>query len=304
MYGISRRALLVGLAAAAASYTVAGGKVISQEAPADATTYSLGWQPDLPSLEGEQKYELSFNSDLPEQVDLSTLSEMPPVYDQGQIGSCVANAVAGAIQFARRRQDKDSDFIPSRLYLYYYARAKLGPVINDQGSRISDAVAIAKDQGVCEEAYWEYDGSGSANSLFKSSAKAALEPSEECQERAFQYRVTECRAVQKTENNLKSLVAGGTPVIFGFTVYSNMFGVGGAVKTLEMPSSRDKLIGGHAVLLVGYDDETRMFRIRNSWGRRSHDRGYYNMSYDYVLSPLARDFWIVRDTFSIAPVAN
>src|SRR5215472_16166590 len=87
----------------------------------------LGWVRDLPDPR-DRMYSapLGLLQQLPPSADLR--SQCPPVYDQGRIGSCTANAIAGAIQFDRRKSGENPDFVPSRLFIYYNERAMEGHV--------------------------------------------------------------------------------------------------------------------------------------------------------------------------------
>ena len=97
---------------------------------------------------------------------------------------------------------------------------------------------------------------------------------------------------------MKGCLASGFPFVFGFTVYesfeSNAVASSGIV---PMPAPNEKIVGGHAVVLVGYNDAVDRFRVRNSWGTRWGQKGYFEMPYLYVTSgSLASDFWVVQQT--------
>ena len=94
------------------------------------------------------------------------------------------------------------------------------------------------------------------------------------------------------------MLAGGRPVVFGFTVYESFESQEVASSgVLPMPDPKENVVGGHAVMLVGYDDAEDRFRVRNSGGYRLGQNGYFQMPYLYVTSPsLASDFWVVQKT--------
>ena len=84
--------------------------------------------------------------------------------------------------------------------------------------------------------------------------------------------------------------------MFGFTVYES-FESDAVAQTgnMPMPNSAEQVIGGHAVLAVGYDNEDRVFIVRNSWGEGWGDAGYFYMPYAYLLDDnLADDLWTIR----------
>jgi C1A family cysteine protease len=85
-------------------------------------------------------------------------------------------------------------------------------------------------------------------------------------------------------------------VVFGFTVYSAFESQQVATTGIvPMPSPADQIVGGHAVVLVGYNDAVDRFRVRNSWGTGWGQQGYFELPYLYVTSAqLASDFWVLQ----------
>lgn len=167
-----------------------------------------GWIPDLPDQRDFMfAAPMKVQAKLPPSVDLK--AQCPPVYDQGQLGSCTGNGVAAAGQ------------------------------------------------------------------------------------RAVSYS----RVVQSL-NQLKGALAAGFPVVLGFTVYESFEGADvAATGVVPMPGAGEKVLGGHCVVAVGYDDSSQRFIIRNSWGAGWGQDGYATMPYPYLLSSsLASDFWTIRMT--------
>src|SRR5436853_3992768 len=91
-----------------------------------------GWIPDLPD-QRDQFFAAPFQAlqSLPHSVDLRP--SCPAVYDQGQLGSCTANAIGGAIEFDQLKQHLAQTFTPSRLFIYYNERVIEGTVDADSG---------------------------------------------------------------------------------------------------------------------------------------------------------------------------
>lgn len=231
-------------------------------------------------------------ANLPDFVDLRQY--MPPVYDQGQLGSCVANAVACLLQYERKRQGiPEGDRVPSRLQIYYGARRMEGTVHSDAGSQIRDAVKWVSKHGAAFEDGpdgWPYDP-----------AKVFTQPPDDLD--AYRDKRVAYRQVPQTAQGIMSSLAEGWPVAFGFTVYDELDGPEVAKNDasdplsgrLPMPRQGEAPLGGHAVVIVGYDNGPRTFLIRNSWGDAWGLRGMYLMDYEYVLrSDLSSDFWQIR----------
>src|SRR5437870_7998594 len=115
----------------------------------------FGWVPDLPDNRDHlYAAPMAKLGPLPRKVDLR--KHCPPVYNQGQIGSCTANAIAAAIEFDRKKQ-KLADFVPSRLFIYYNERSMEHSVPIDNGAQIRDGIKSVGKQGACPEREWSYD---------------------------------------------------------------------------------------------------------------------------------------------------
>lgn len=255
-----------------------------------------GWMPDLPDNRDHlYAAPMAMLRRLPAKVDLR--KHCPPVYNQGQIGSCTANAIAAALQFDRRKQ-KLSDFTPSRLFIYYNERSMEHSVPLDNGAQIRDGIKSVGKQGACPEREWPYDDTpaDSNTNVWPSGAKPAEKPSKSCYTDAKKFRAVTYQRVDRTLSQMKGCMADGYPFVFGFTVYDSFESVD-VEKTgvLDMPLPSEDVVGGHAVLAVGYDDKTQCFMVRNSWGTSWGKRGYYTMPYSYLLTEnLSDDFWTIR----------
>jgi C1A family cysteine protease len=221
---------------------------------------------------------------LPPKVDLRP--QCPTViYDQGQLGSCTANAIAGAIQFDRLKQKRKPDFIPSRLFIYYNERDMEGTIASDSGAQIRDGIKSVAKLGDCPETEWPYV-----------IARFATKPLPKCFGDAVKYKAVLYQRVIQTLNQMKGCLASGYPLVFGFSVYES-FESNTVAKTgiVPMPASSEKQLGGHAVLAVGYDDKQQRFIVRNSWGKSWGMSGYFTMPYAYVTdSNLSDDLWTIR----------
>jgi C1A family cysteine protease len=258
----------------------------------------LGWVRDLPDNRDHlYSAPLSVLGALPVRVDLRP--QCPPVYDQGGIGSCTANAIAGAIQFDRLKAGEMPDFVPSRLFIYYNERAMEGHVKFDAGAQIRDGIKSVNKQGVCPEPEWPYDDTAPEDDddPFPEGARAAVRPPDQCYADALRHTVVSYRRLNHVLlAQLKGCLAEGYPFVFGFTAFSSLWDDAGTPRTyIPLPSNHDRKVGGHAVLAVGYDDSTLKFTIRNSWGLDAGECGYFYMPYAYLTDPsLSADFWTIR----------
>lgn len=220
---------------------------------------------------------------LPAKIDLR--SNCPPVYDQGQLGSCTANGIAAAVQFDRMKQKQLPDFIPSRLFVYYNERVIEHTVSSDSGAMIRDGIKSVAQQGVCPETEWPYD-----------IAKFTNPPSAGCYKDALKYKVVQYQRLVQNTNQMKGCVASGYPFVFGFTVYESFESPQVAKSgVVPMPGPTEKVLGGHCMCVVGYDDSQQRFIVRNSWAATWGMQGYCTMPYAYLTdSNLASDFWTIR----------
>lgn len=229
---------------------------------------------------------------LPKMFDLRNMC--PVVYNQGQEGSCTANAGCAARAILLR----NPSLYLSRAFLYYEERNLRGTTDQDSGASIRDICKAAKKYGICEDLYMPYiDGD------------YTTPPSDEAIKNALKYTITAYKRLISIDDIKKSLVFNQNPVLIGMTVFESMES-DAVAKTgkLPMPIQNEQQLGGHAVLVVGYND-TKSFQsmifnminfgicssgyliVRNSWGEAWGDKGYFYMPYEYFLK-YTYDYWI------------
>jgi C1A family cysteine protease len=246
------------------------------------------WIPDLPDPRdwifadtfGKAVPKYITAAKAPSSVDLRP--SLPPVVDQGQLGSCTANAWAGDMGFLEIKASQV--FSPlSRLFIYYNERLLEGTVSSDAGAQIRDGVKSLVTYGVCSETEWPYDVtkfSQEPSTIFYISARMHKASS--------YYRLN-------TLDDMRSCLASGYAFVLGISVYQSF--ESDAVKqtgVVSLPIQGEKRLGGHAVLAVGYDDSTQRVLCRNSWGANWGIKGYFTIPYSYLTNPsLASDFWTV-----------
>jgi C1A family cysteine protease len=220
---------------------------------------------------------------LPPRVDLRP--GFPPPYDQGELGSCTANAIAGALQFLEQKEGAASPEMPSRLFIYYNERALEGSVGSDSGAQIRDGIKTVVKEGFCPEQMWPYD-----------IESFATRPPAECYREALRERVSRYLRLSGSLIPLLTCLATGYPFVFGFSVYESFETYEVAHSGMApLPGPGERLVGGHAVVACGYELASRRFTVRNSWGSRWGMAGYFTMPFEYLTEPmLAADFWTIR----------
>jgi C1A family cysteine protease len=244
----------------------------------------FGWIPDLPDHRDHvYSAPLMIVTALPPKADLRP--KCPPVVDQGQLGSCTANAIGNAHLFGQMKQGQPGPFLPSRLFIYYNERVMEGTVNSDAGAMIRDGIKSVANQGACPEKLWPYQIN-----------KFTKKPSAACYKEALKHQALSYSRVTQNLAQMKGCLASGYPFVFGFTVYESFQSAAVAkTGTVPMPGQGEAVLGGHAVLAVGYDDTKLRFIVMNSWGTGWGSKGYFTIPYGYLTdSDLAADFWTIR----------
>ncbi len=241
-----------------------------------------GWKPSLPDLRDH----IADASELPVVDEVDPRSDLPPVFDQGQLGSCTANAVGAAVEYDAMLEGSDPGTL-SRLWIYYYERKIEGsPADQDTGAFGRDGFKVCKTLGVPLEKDWPY-----VTSQFDDEPPATLA------DEAAAHKIDNYRSVPRNLDSMKAVLSNRQTIAFGFTVYDSFEGPEVA-KTgmVPMPSRGDKVVGGHEVLAVGYlRAEPNYALVRNSWGADWGIGGYFLMPWSYILDAnLASDFRTIR----------
>ena len=268
----------------------------------------LGWLPDYPDFrdytakEGAVKTMLNrIGVDKPLKVSLPETADLrvwcSPVVDQGSLGSCTANAGVGMVEYFERRAS--GKYIEgSRLFLYKATRNMLHS-IGDTGAFLRSTMGALVLFGVPPEEYWPYK-----------IEDYEKEPTAFCYAYAQNYQSINYYRLDPPGTlpdglltQIKTNLSAGLPAMFGFTVYSS-YDQGQSTGKIPYPAKGEKIVGGHAIVAVGYDNNMKIkntnvgsvqtkgaLLIRNSWGKGWGMAGYGWLPYEYVLKGLAQDWW-------------
>lgn len=248
-------------------------------------THSYGWVPSAPDPRDHDHTPplLDMAVELP--LKFSLRPAMPPVYNQGQLGACTANAIGGCVQYQQMRQhETEGAARPSRLFIYWNERNLEGTVDQDAGAQIRDGMKVVATLGAPPETDWPYD-----------IAKFREKPPAEAFTDALKYEATSYGRVAQSAVSFQASIYHARPVVFGFTVYESFETEIGPDGVMPLPKPGEQVLGGHAVVAMGWKliNGSLYFEVRNSWGDEWGDHGYFWMPAAYMVSAYASDFWHV-----------
>lgn len=249
-----------------------------------------GWKPDMPDgRDYVRRFSLVARAALPKFVNLRPLFKPVPVSDQGDLGSCTAQAWCDTLEYLRvAAKQPHEDY--SRLFVYYAEREIEGTVGYDEGAQIRTGAKVLAKIGAPTEALWPYD-----------IAKFAQKPPDAAYTDAPRHKLLKYQRLMNLVS-IKCMLAKRIPVVFGFAVYESFMDARSGVIPFPVLKGvkREQLLGGHAVVAVGYNDNRPyggsiqgrgVVICRNSWGPQWGAEGYFFLPYPFFQRGLTADHW-------------
>lgn len=200
------------------------------------------------------------------------------VENQQSLGSCTGVALTSAYELMVKMKTPEQYVELSDLFIYYNARMEEGTLDKDDGVFLQSALGALKKYGACQESLWKYD-------LEKWDDKPSDEAYEDGKKRTISKyeKLISIYYILEVLNNSK-------PVVFGMEVYDSFMYLDERINTVSLPSRKEKSRGGHAMCLVGYDLEKKLFLAKNSFGDDWGMNGYCWIPFDYIRQE-GYDFW-------------
>jgi C1A family cysteine protease len=234
-------------------------------------------------------------AELPPKVDLRPWCS--PIENQANLGSCTAHAGVGMVEFFEKKAF-NNHIDASHLFLYKVTR-NLMQLTGDTGAYLRTTMGALVLFGTPPEKYWPY-----VISDFDKEPPAFCYAFAQNFQALTYYRLDPPGLTPEALlTRIKTNLAAGLPSMFGFTVYSS-YTQAGATGKIPFPAPGETVVGGHAIMAVGYDDgmkikntspgaveTTGALLFRNSWGTGWGDKGYGWLPYEYVLKRQAVDWW-------------
>lgn len=216
---------------------------------------------------------------LPKQLDY-TLG-MTPVRAQGNEGTCVAFASVVGVKEYQDTLEYKKNILLSPRFIYNLCK-KFDGAPNEDGTYPRIAMKMLLNYGVCPESFWPYF------------PRQTNQPKKNAHKGARKYRIKAYARLNGMIEMQRSLVING-PFLAGVKAFASWFSA--KVKKnglIPLPKKLERLAGGHAICIVGYDDTRKLFKFKNSWGKMWGDKGYGYLPYKYMVEYCV-DAWSATD---------
>lgn len=192
------------------------------------------------------------------------------IYDQGNLGSCVANAAGGGCQQRMAMQGLPT-MQPARLPIYRAALERDGTFPNDDGTYPETVLAILSEVGFADEKMAPYADTPEA-------LKRAT--SVEYRRAAARTRLVAWSPIAHDHNTIRFELLSGNSVIVSMLLRQS-FETVKSDGIVPLPSRHEEELGGHEMRCVGYDESYLI--VANSWGRGWGERGYCRIPWEMVM---------------------
>lgn len=214
-------------------------------------------------------------------------SQMLQVLNQGAEGNSVGCAVAACVEYQILKHLNRKIKISPR-YIYNYARKLNNMLKNDSGTTVKSAIDIVRKYGAVTEKDWPYKAGEYHVDLPEKLTKVD------------HYQINNSYQVKSVAKIVEAMDAHG-PVVIGITVYGSFMSSKPAENgIIPMPKEKESVVGGHAICLVAYDSTEKTFKFRNSWGTGWGDKGYGQLSFEYI-DKFSADAWAFEGISVIKP---
>jgi hypothetical protein len=224
------------------------------------------------------------------------------ILDQGQAPACVGFATAQALRIRWCAQVEelrtaapltDHDVpCPSALWLWWHARHAAGDADAVTGARLRDALKSVVRFGVPDDRWWP--SVNALDSATRRPGQIVFRHAWDLRTRAGRgapvayYRIPDTR--RDSAAGVRAAVAARLPVLIGVPVPAGFGGVR-VHQTAIPPPDEDRIVGGHAMVVIGYRPDAVL--VVNSWGRGWGNGGTAWLDWGWV-TDWARDLWVVQ----------
>jgi C1A family cysteine protease len=241
--------------------------------------HAMGWKPDKGGVKDKAFINNPRFSGTPIATRTDLRAKMPPVYNQGSVGSCTGQGCAAILDLAHVKSTPGAKFFnPSRLFIYYGAREIAGTTHIDNGAQIRDVISTVLNKGAPPENQWcPFPKTVSWPYI---PSNVTVKPPSGAYKEALKYQALHSYKCQSL-TDVRRALSMELPVVFGVPVYPDIEGLNKTNYTLKVPEPYARAIGGHAMVVVGHDDTKQTLIIRNSWGVEWGNKGHCLMPYAY-----------------------